>query len=243
MKMLRQLFRSSLGRKYLMAASGLLLAGFVVVHLLGNLKAFSGANELNHYAHLLKSRAWALWTFRAGLLAIALVHVGCGVTLAIENRRARPQPYARLRTIQASPASLTMIFSGLAVGAFVVFHLLHLTVQVGGFQEYARLKSPISDEPGILQSLAPVEPGQPYPDVYAMVLRAFSVPWIVLVYLVGVGALGLHLSHGIQSVFQTMGWRSDASGPFLTRLARLLALAIFLGMASVPAAVFFGYLR
>lgn len=243
MKTLWQLLRSSLARKYLMAATGLLLVGFVVVHMLGNLKAFSGADALNHYAHLLKSRAWALWVFRAGLLAIALVHVGCGITLALENRRARPQPYVRLKTIQASVASLSMLGSGLVVGAFVLFHVLHLTVQVGGFQEYAKLKSPIADAPGILQALAPVEPGRSYPDVYEMIVHAFSVPWIVLVYLVGVGALGLHLSHGFQSVFQTLGWRSDAAGPFLTGLARVLALAIVLGMASVPAAVLCGFLR
>jgi succinate dehydrogenase / fumarate reductase cytochrome b subunit len=243
MKTLWQLARSSLGRKYLMAATGLTLVAFVVVHMVGNLKVFLGADDLNHYAHMLKHRAWALWGFRLGLLAVAAVHVACAITLAVENRRARPQAYARARTMRASLASVTMVVSGLLVLAFVVFHLLHFTVKVGGFAEYDRLVSPIPAEAGIMQAIAPVEAGVAYPDVYEMVVSAFSRRWLALVYLAGVGLLSFHLSHGLQSMFQSMGWRSDASGPFLAGVARVVAAAIFLGMAAVPAAVQLGLVR
>lgn len=243
MKTLWQLVRSSLGRKYLMATTGFLLFSFVVVHLAGNLKVFLGADDLNHYAHMLKHRAWALWGFRLGLLAIALVHVTCGLTLVLENRRARPHAYAQSHTIQAPLASLTMAISGLGLAAFLAFHLLHFTVQAGKFAEYAEMRSPIAAEPGIMQAIAPVEAGKTYPDVYAMVVQAFSTPWIAIVYFAGVGLLAFHLSHGLQSMFQTMGWRSDATRPGLMRLARIVALAVFLGMASVPAAVLFEWIR
>lgn len=239
MKTLLQLVRSSLGRKYLMAATGLMLVGFVVVHMVGNLKIFLGADDLNHYAHMLKYRAWGLWGFRLGLLAIAAVHVTCAISLALENRRARPQAYAESKTMQASLASVTMVISGLIVAAFVVFHLYHFTVKGGPFQSYEDLKSPIVAEAGIFQTLAPVEPGRAYPDVYEMVVKAFSNGWITLFYVVGVGLLCLHLSHGIQSMFQSMGWRSEASAPLLVKLSWLVAAVIFLGMSSVPASVFF----
>ena len=240
MKTLLQLVRSSLGRKYLMAATGLLLVGFVFVHMIGNLKVFLGADDLNHYAHMLKYRGWALWGFRIGLLSIALVHVACGLSLAIENRRARPQRYEEHRTMQASFASLCMAASGLLVGAFLLFHLYHFTLKAGPFEVYEKYLSPIAAEPGIFQTLAPVEPGQAYPNVYEMVVKGFSNPWISAFYFAGVGLLCLHLSHGVQSMFQSMGWRSEASGPLLNGLARLVALVIFLGMAAVPAAVLAG---
>lgn len=243
MKTLWQLVRSSLGRKYLMAATGLMLVGFVIVHMIGNLKIFLGPDDLNHYAHLLKYRAWGLWGFRFGLLAVAVVHVTCAISLAIENRLARPQPYRQSKTMQASAASITMVMSGLTVAAFVVFHLLHFTVQVGPFRKYEELKSPIASGPGIFETLAPVEPGKAYPNVYEMVVQGFSNGWISLIYFVGVGLLCFHLSHGIQSMFQSMGWRSEASAPLLAGLAWVVASAIFLGMSAVPAAVLLGFVR
>ncbi len=243
MKTLWQLVRSSLGRKYLMAATGLMLVGFLVVHMIGNLKIFLGADDLNHYALMLKYRAWGLWGFRIGLLAVALVHATCAISLAIENRLARPQAYRQSKTMRASLASITMVISGLIVAAFVIFHLLHFTVQVGPFQKYEKLKSPIAVESGIFETLAPVDPGQAYPDVYEMVIQGFSNHWISMAYFVGVGLLCFHLSHGIQSMFQSMGWRSEASGPLLAGLAWVVAIVIFLGMSAVPTAVLLGVVR
>ncbi|MFQ3671612.1 MAG: succinate dehydrogenase cytochrome b subunit [Verrucomicrobiia bacterium] len=231
MKQLVLLATSSLGRKYLVAITGAALVGFVIVHMLGNLQIFAGADALNQYAVLLHSNAALLWTFRIGLLAVAVVHVACAISLAVENRRARPAEYVTKTRIQATLASLTMVASGLIVLGFIVFHLLHFTVKAGPFADYALLKTQIGGE------------GPLVPDVYAMVVQGFSNVWISAFYLVAVGLLCVHMSHGIGSIFQSLGLRNAKTAIYTEWLARGVSLVVFVGMASVPAAVLLGYGR
>lgn len=242
MKILIRFCRSSIGRKYLMAITGLLLFAFVVAHMLGNLKIFSGPDSLNHYAKMLKTYPALLWSFRIGLFTAAIIHVVIGISLVLENQQARPVDYARQRTIQASLASITMGISGMIVLAFIIYHILHFTV-MAFHPEYHEMKAPIAATPGIYQAISPVQEGTMYPDVYGMVISAFSNRWISGFYIISVGILAFHLSHGLSSMFQSLGLRTRSMSKCLPWLARIVALIIFLGMAVVPFSVLFGLVK
>ena len=135
MNALKRIYQSSLGKKYLMAISGLLLFLFVIVHMLGNLQIYLGKEAINAYAHFLKSNPEILWAGRIGLLVLAILHVTTALQLAAANRRARPVGYDDGKVYGASFASQAILFSGLIVLAFIIYHLLHLTG--GVIQPYA----------------------------------------------------------------------------------------------------------
>jgi succinate dehydrogenase / fumarate reductase, cytochrome b subunit len=221
MKAFIQILTSSLGKKYIMALTGFGLVGFVMIHMLGNLQIFLGAETLNAYAKLLKSSAEVLWAFRLGLLGMAVLHIVCAISLVMDNRRARPAGYQKEKNI-STWASRTMIVSGLIVSAFVIYHILHFTVQV--------------TDPSY-QTMTTELHGQEVHDVYRMVVAGFSNPIISGFYILSVGLLCWHLSHGISSMFQSIGLRNRRSAPLLDKLALGLSALVFLGMSSVPAAV------
>jgi succinate dehydrogenase / fumarate reductase, cytochrome b subunit len=223
--MFKQFITSSLGRKYLMALTGAILLGFVLVHLLGNLQVFLGAEQINAYAHLLKSKWPLLWTFRLVLLAAALTHVSVGIWLFLDNWRARPVGYRQEKIQQASLASRTMIYSGALIFSFILFHLLHYTLQWIN-PEFASFTGRIA---GV---------AEPVPDVYRMMNQGFYPPGITLGYILAVALLAWHLSHGIPSLFQSLGWRNDAVSKFLNGFGWLVALFLFLGLSIIPAAIF-----
>ncbi len=213
---------SSLGRKYVMALSGVLLLGFVVAHLAGNLLVFAGPEALNAYAKKLRLLGPGLWAARLGLLGLAAVHVVTSIQLAIENRRARPQPYAVVRHSASTLAGRTMVLSGLLVLAYLVYHLAHFTWQTAH------------------PAVAHLTDSSGRHDVYRMVVLSFQQPAIVLAYVLGVGLVGLHLSHGIGSSCQTLGVTNERVVEAVRRAGRLIAWALFLGYAAIPAAVLLG---
>ncbi len=226
MKAFPRWFRSSLGRKYLMAGSGVVLVLFVIGHLVGNLQFFLPPEAINRYGHFLQSNLELLWPVRLILLALVAVHVVTAFQLRAENRAARPVAYASPATAYGSTlASRTMIFSGLVVASFIVFHLLHFTLKVeainGASVPFHQLK----------------EPGGDHPDVYAMMVAGFSVWYVTLFYLVGVGLLCWHLSHGLGAMLQSLGLRSPAYTPRVTKAARVIAVLLFVGYASLPTSV------
>ena len=225
------LFKSSLGRKFLMAASGALLFLFVVGHLIGNLQFFLSPEALNRYAHFLQSLGEVLWVVRLFMLAMIALHVWSAATLTLENQAARPQPYEGSRPpFGASLASRSMLGSGMVIVAFIVYHLLHYTVKVEGINGSS---IPI----GRL-----LDPATGHPDCYAMMVAGFSVVPVSLFYLVGVGVLCFHLSHGIAAMFQSLGLRNAAYSPLIAKASKVIALALFLGYASIPISVFgFGH--
>ncbi len=226
MKALARLFCSSLGRKYLMALSGLALVGFVCGHLLGNLQFFLPPSAINRYAHFLQSNLELLWPARLILLALAGLHIWTALTLERDNRAARPVAYAsRAPAYGATLASRTMLVSGLIVAAFVVYHLLHFTLKVESLNGTA------------IPFRALREPGTGYPDVYAMMVAGFSVWYVSLFYIVGVSLLCLHLGHGVAAMFQSLGLRNPAYAPVIARGARWLSLALLAGYVSIPASV------
>jgi succinate dehydrogenase / fumarate reductase cytochrome b subunit len=225
------LFKSSLGKKYLMALSGGVLFLFVVGHLLGNLQVFLGAEAINRYGDFLQSNKEILWPARIVLLAMVGLHIWSAVRLSAENKRARPVGYAGNPTPAAATyASRTMLMSGLIVAAFVVYHLLHFTAQVKPLNLTGQDFIALRDEKG-------------RHDVFAMMVAGFSNPLVSAFYLVAMALLCLHLSHGTGAMFQSVGWKNAAWGPLIDRLARAAAWLIFIGYASIPIAILLGYGR
>lgn len=217
---------SSIGRKGAMAVTGALLLGFVIAHLAGNLQVFLGPGVFNTYAHNLESLGPVLWVARIGLLAIFAYHIYLGLTLARENKAARPTPYVHQATVQASTPSLTMVLTGLLILTFVIYHLAHFTFRVVHFN-----KIPMTTIEGV---------DHPVRDVFTMLVMGFRVWYIVLAYLLAQVVLGMHLSHGISSVFQTLGLSHPKYDPIIEKLGPALAGLIVLGYVSIPAAVFSG---
>lgn len=215
-----QLLTSSIGRKILMAITGQAMVLFAVIHLLGNSSIFGWLpGGINSYAHHLHSLpAPIIIGFRLGLLLFVCVHIWFGIQLTIENSGGRPKQYAVKSTQKATFASENMIWTGVLLMAFIIYHLAHFTFQV------------ISPETAALSH--PDSLGNP--NVLGMVLAAFQNMLVTLIYAGAMLILFLHLSHGIQSFFQTLGWSNDRVQPFLTKAGTLAALALFLGYAAVP---------
>jgi|SRR6266404_1755279 len=229
-QLLKRIFGSSVGKKYIMAVSGCLLFLFVIAHLLGNLQIFLGPEVINRYGHFLQSNPELIWPARLGLLAMVGLHIWAAVKLTMENRAARPVPYAHYEVVAASYASRTMFMSGLIIFVFIVYHLLHFTVQV----EQINFTG---------QSFVAFEDPQRRHDIFRMMVLGFSNVWVSGFYVLGMALLCLHLSHGASSMFQSIGWKNKGYGRFLDNFARLAALLIFLGYTSIPVAILLGYGR
>lgn len=228
MNIVPNLFKSSLGRKYLMALSGAALFLFVIGHLAGNLQIFLGPDPINAYGQFLQTTPEILWPARIGLLVMVVVHIWSAVTLAAENKAARPIPYSTWQPTAASYASRTMLMSGLIVAAFIVYHLLHFTAETRSLNFTG-------------QDFAEFHDAKGRHDIYRMMITGFSFPLVSAFYILAVGLLCLHLSHGASAMFQSMGWKNDVCGPFLDRAAKVMATALFLGYSSIPLAVLLGY--
>ncbi len=217
--------KTSITKKAVMAVTGLLLLGFVIAHLLGNLCVFGGPDLLNSYAYHLEGLGPLLWAARLGLLILVLLHITTAVQLVLENRKARPVPYQRYKPVETTYAARTMAASGVIVLAFIVYHLLHFTFRV--------------THPDISHGLDP----HGHRDVYRMVVLSFGDPRVAGGYVFAMALLCLHLSHGFKSLFQSMGWNSIRLEPKLAGISRLLALLIFIGYSSIPLAVLLGFVK
>jgi succinate dehydrogenase / fumarate reductase cytochrome b subunit len=206
-----------------MAITGLFMVLFVVGHLLGNLSIFAGPNGLNAYAAKLQSMAPVVWGTRIVMLVSVVLHAAIGIQVTTENSAAKPTKYAVDNKLRATFAGRTMIWTGVILGAFIVYHLLHFTFRV---------------TPNLVLG---VDAANRF-DVYTMVVTSLKSTAIALVYVIGMVALFLHLSHGIQSTFQSLGL---ANAPMLSRytVAGKVASAAFLvGYGSIPVLVVIGIL-
>lgn len=217
--------KSSIGKKLVMAGTGLALVGFVIAHLLGNLQIFMGPEHLNKYAAFLAGLGEILWIMRGGLLAVVILHIISAVMLTRENRAARPVGYAYKKNIQTTYAARTMPMSGLIILAFIVYHLLHFTFKV--------TNPDISHGHDALGRH----------DVYSMVVLSFQNVFIVLAYIIAQILLCLHLSHGLSSMIQTLGFASDATRDRLVRGARAVAVVIFTAYVSIPVSCYLGIIK
>jgi succinate dehydrogenase / fumarate reductase cytochrome b subunit len=217
-------YRSSLGKKYVMAATGLMLAGYVAVHMLGNLSIYAGASAINSYAEKLHALPAFLWAFRFALAAAALLHILTGVILYLQNRKARPVDYCRKKNVRTSFPAETMIWTGSALLLFVVYHVLHLTLRV--------------TDPTVSHLVDAI--GRP--DVFAMIIVSFRKAAVTAGYVAAMIVLLLHLYHGIQSMFQSVGLNDEQAMPVIDMAGRFAAFTIALGFISIPAAILAGLL-
>jgi succinate dehydrogenase / fumarate reductase cytochrome b subunit len=220
-------FKSMVGRKVVMAISGLMMVLFVAAHLLGNTSIFGGPDGINAYAAKLHEFGPLVWAYRLVMFVLLALHVYFGIQLTIENSRAKPRGYAVRRSLSATYAGKSMIWTGLVVGAFLIYHLLHFTIQVTN-PEISAIRN--FDAAG-------------RPDVFHMVVLSFRKALIALVYAGALIALAFHLTHGIQSFFQTLGLNNDRTFPVITKSGTLAAIVIFLGYIAIPLIIFAGILK
>jgi succinate dehydrogenase / fumarate reductase cytochrome b subunit len=218
--------RSSIGRKYIVAGTGVILIGFIVGHLLGNLQVFLGPDVMNAYAANLAAFGPILWAIRAFLLLVVLLHIYFTIRLAIDNRIARPDAYARKEHVKATWASRSMAISGLVLLAFIVYHILHFTVR--------------TTDPRFAQ-LQPDAAGRF--DVFSMMVLGFQNVFVSGFYILAMFLLALHLSHGSSSFFQSLGLNDKKLTPKLARGGRIFAWAIFIGFTSIPVAILLGLVQ
>lgn len=204
-----------------MAATGLMLVGFVVGHLLGNTTVFVGADAMNSYAQKLRDLGPLLWLVRGGLLAVVSVHIFFGIQLTLENTGARPESYKSKRHQRASLAGRTMVYTGLLILLFVVYHLLHFTFQVTNPETSAHANLDATGRP----------------DVYLMVTSSFEQISVALIYVVAMLAVLFHLSHGLHSLLQTFGLTTPAALPRLERLSTVIAVVVQVGFILIPVTI------
>ena len=221
MKFLASFYGSSIGKKWVVALTGLMLVGYVVGHLIGNLQIFAGPEQINRYAEMLHSMPKALWAIRVVLLAGLFFHVFTTLKLAAENRAAKARQNERRASTAPKPAKKTMVLSGLVLLSFIVYHLIHFTVR--------------STDPRFRPH--PVGALHGEHDVHTMVILGFKNPLVAGFYLLSVFLLCMHLSHGLQSVLQTLGIQSQSLRDSLTRAGQAISWILFAGYASIPIAV------
>lgn len=242
MNLFGALFGSSIGRKFLMALSGLVLVGFVTGHLVGNLQIFAHPDKINGYAHFLQSLGPVLWGIRLFLLACVGVHVWAAIALALENKKARgPESYGVNKWLQAVFASRYMKHTGLVILAFIVYHIAHFTVGVAQASSFkTALPEYTMSSDFHLLGFPVVAAGLPVHDVYSMVYLGFASPVVSIFYIIAVGLLSLHLLHGVDAMFQTFGVRNHRWSTGLRRVVTLFCLAYFLGNLAIPGAILTG---
>src|SRR6201987_3834368 len=221
-------WHTMIGKKIVMAVTGVVLIGFVIAHMLGNLKIFSGPDEINAYSRFLRevgtpelAYGQLLWVVRIVLLICVALHITAAVQLTRMSQAARPVGYGVKRNVETTFAARMMRWGGVLLVVFIIFHLVHLTEGAVGFQ------------PGQFTHLA----------VYQNVTAAFRVWPVVLFYIVAMGALCLHLDHGIWSMLQRLGWSTARNAAALKILSRIIAIVVFVGFSSVPVSVWAGWLQ
>jgi succinate dehydrogenase / fumarate reductase cytochrome b subunit len=212
-----------------MAFSGLVLFGFVTGHLIGNLQIFLPPAKINAYAHMLESLGAVLWLIRAFLLLCLVIHVWLAIQLTLENRAARPQAYGVDHVNRATLASRVMARTGLVVLAFIPFHLAHYTLRAG--------------HPGWSEHTFRLTDGTMVRDVHTMMVEGFANVGVSIFYIVAVGILAYHLSHGIVSSIQTIGFKNEKWTRGLDRFAAIYCWLYFLLNAAIPLAVLGGYVH
>ena len=219
------LYRSTIGKKAVMAVTGFILYGFVIAHMVGNLKFFTGESHFDEYAHFIRRMGepvlpheTALWGLRGVLLASVILHIWSAVQLTRRAHDARPERYYAAKPVQSSYASRTMRWGGLIIFLFVIYHLLHMTT------------------------------GNAHPDfehgrVYDNTIAGFRSAPVTIAYTIAMVALGMHLYHGVWSAFQTLGRNSRKADPRLRALAVGSAVVVTIGFLAVPWAVLAGFGR
>jgi succinate dehydrogenase / fumarate reductase cytochrome b subunit len=219
-------YEAPIGKKAVMAITGVLLFGYVIAHLLGNLQIYGDPEQINRYAALLHNPANAmlLWAARIVLLLAVVLHITAAVQLWGQNNAARPVQYRKKADVPTSYAARTMRWSGVIIAAFVIFHVAHLTA-------------------GAVPGLPQEEIGLHQPDVRANVIHGFQNIGVSIFYIAAMILLCMHLYHGIWSMFQSLGLFHPRYTPAIKKGAALIAILIAVGNISIPVAVLAGVLQ
>jgi succinate dehydrogenase / fumarate reductase cytochrome b subunit len=219
MSRLRQVWGSSVGKKIVMAATGLIWVAYLVTHVLANLLVFQGPDKINAYSAFLHGTGGALWGARLVLIVALVLHIIAAVQLADRRKEARPTRYAAGREPQVSTwASRTIRWGGALILLFLVYHILHFTIGTA--------------HPDFVE-------GNPYHNVAA----GFRSLPVVVLYLIAMGAVGLHLYHGLWSSGRSLGVSPPSPGPLRRTVALVIALLVWLGFSVIPIAVYAGVVR
>lgn len=226
-------YRTTIGKKFIMALTGIIGYGFVIGHMIGNLKVFLGADEFNHYAAFLRTvgeplmpERTLLWIIRIVLLASVGLHIWAAVTLTRQAQTSRPVRYQQKKAIKASFASMTLRWGGVAIFLFLIYHLLHFTFGTI-HPDFQRI----------------TENGMTHPNAYHNLVVGFQNPLAVGFYLLAVASLAMHLYHGVWSALQTLGVNSKVTDRLFRGLAVLSAIVLFVGFSIVPVSVLLGIVR
>ena len=218
-------YRSAIGKKAVMAVTGVFMFGWIFAHMLGNAKMYMGSEHYNEYAHWLTVMGgpalpenYALWIVRVLLIVAVWLHIQAATQLTLMNRRARPQDYNNRDYVVAGYASRTMRWGGVIILLFVIYHLLHLTT--GNLH------------PDFIKN-----------DPYHNVVTGFQVWWVSAVYILANLALGLHLYHGLWSMFNSLGLNHLKFNRWRRVFAIVFAVVVTLGNVSFPIAVLIGVVR
>lgn len=230
MKFGSRLFSSSVGKKWIVALTGLAMIGFLIGHLAGNLLIFLGPEHTNAYAHFLKSNMELLWGARIGLIVMLVLHVYTSIKLSLENNAARPVQYANPTPYQASLASRYMALTGITIFVFIVYHLLHFTLLV----------EPVNFTG---TSFAELHDAEHRHDVYTMIIKGFSQPIVAGFYILAMLLVSTHISHAATAVFQSVGIRTVINKPLFDKISLGLAILFFAGFSSIPISVLLGIVK
>lgn len=220
--------KSSVGAKHIMAVSGLILAGFVFAHMLGNLQIYLGQDKINSYAVSVQDNVLLLWGLRSVLLVAVIVHIAAAARLVALNRAARPVKYHVFRPSRSPFYARVMPWTGLILLAFIIFHLLHFTVGTIMPEAYA------------VQELYDPIRGSTRHDVYTMMILGFQNPAVAVSYIVAMALLCMHLAHGVTSFFQSLGLNHPKYNGIIRKAGPVYGLMIFIGNTSMPIAVLTG---
>jgi succinate dehydrogenase / fumarate reductase cytochrome b subunit len=211
-------YDSTIGKKAIMAVTGVILSGFLVLHMLGNLQVFLGREVMNHYAETLHANQELLWAARSILLLSVVLHAWAAVQLTAVKAAARPVGYAKSANVQATIGSRTMMLSGPVIGLFVIGHLLHLTTGT-------------------------IHPQFVELHAFENVVNGFSNPIASALYIVAMIFVGFHLSHGIWSMFQSIGFSHPRYTPLIKKFASVFSWLLIAGFIAVPISVLAGIVR
>ncbi len=224
MAAITRFLQSSILSKIVMAATGLILVLFLLGHMAGNLQMYSGPEKMNAYAHFLQGLGGTLWVIRGVLLLCALLHIITSIRLKMLNLEARPDAYVMKKWVKASLNSRTMLWTGVMIGLFLAYHLMHFTFRTTNPAVY------------MLDALGK-------PDAWTMVVLSYQNPLISITYIVAMLLLWSHLSHAISSMFQTLGVNHPRYNGFINGLGPFLSTIIVAGFISVPMGVLTGLIH
>jgi succinate dehydrogenase / fumarate reductase cytochrome b subunit len=211
-------YESTIGKKAIMAVTGLILFGFLIAHMLGNLQIYLGREVMNHYAETLHGNPALLWTVRTILLVSVILHIWASIQLSMIKSEARPVAYVKRANVSSSWASRSMMLSGPIIAAFVIFHLLHLTTGT-------------------------IHPQFVELHAYENLVTGFLVVPFAIAYIVVMILIGFHLSHGIWSMFQSMGLSHPRYTPMIKKFAAVFSWILIAGFISVPVSILVGLVR